>query len=92
MLINRKSLRNPQSANDEVYRVIEVYPDNVDMGPGSHTAIVTVHSGQTRVVIYLTSEEVVELGDYSNKRAEPFPEWFRYRVTRAVIDTALRGF
>ena len=89
MFLSLKSTRASQSANDEVYRLIEVYPDQVEM-PGCHTARVTVHNGQTIVVIYLTSDEVMDLGDFRRNKLEALPEWFRSRVSIAVISSALK--
>jgi hypothetical protein len=71
-------------------KLIQVYPYQVEMA-GPQTARVTVHDGQTMVVIYLTGDEVVELGGFRDNDMEPLPDWFRQRVTMSVIDQALRS-
>jgi len=87
--LRESTMKTNHSANDPLFQLIQVYPYQLEMA-GPQTARVTVHDGQTVVVLYLTGDEVGELGDFSGNDMKPLPDWFRYRVGMSVIDQALR--
>lgn len=89
MRINHKSLITHQSANDEVFQLLEIYPHQVELSRTS-VARIRVHGGETEVVIYLMQSEPKELRELLKMRHRPLPDWFCSRVTKSVISSALR--